>query len=61
MQDHKDSRDRQHKWVNQEQEEGHPFSREIMDEQVLSHLMVPKVPPFPKDIDPENYLKAFRA
>jgi len=33
-------------WMNnQEQKEGHPFSREMMDEKVPPHFMVSKVPP----------------
>jgi len=43
------------------QEEGHPFIRGIMDEMIPPHFIIPKIPPFFGEGDPEAHLKAFRA
>jgi len=46
---------------NIDQEEGHPFARRIMEELIAPHFIIPKVPPFFGEGDPEAHLKAFRA
>jgi len=44
-----------------DQEEGHPFARRIMEELIPPHFIIPKIPPFFGEGDPEAHLKGFLA
>jgi len=42
-------------------EEGYPLSAAIMAEIVVQNFIIPKIPPFTGNSDPEAHLKAFNA
>jgi len=43
------------------QEEGHPFARRIMEELIPPNFIMPNIPPFFGEVDPEAHLKDFLA
>jgi len=41
------------------QEDPQPFSKDVMEELVPLHFMIPKITPFYRIGDPESHLEAF--